>query len=74
MQITSATDMALVGVASPAAKVVELHETTQDGNVIRMRAVDKLALPAAKTVDLTKRAGGSRSKSKRRSALSLRPR
>lgn len=52
MQITSATDMTLVGVASPAAKVVELHEMTQDGNVMRMRAVDKLALPAAKTVAL----------------------
>jgi copper(I)-binding protein len=53
MQLTSAADMTLVGVASPAAKVAEIHEMTQDGNVMRMRAVDKLVLPAGKPIDLT---------------------
>lgn len=52
MLLTSAADMALVGVASPAAKVVEIHEMARDGNVMRMRAVDKLVLPAGKAVEL----------------------
>ena len=52
MQLTSAADMTLVGVASPAAKVAEIHEMTQDGNVMRMRAVGKLVLPAGKAIDL----------------------
>src|SRR5260221_6272320 len=52
MQLKSPADMTLVGVASPAAKVAEIHEMAKDGNVMRMRAVDKLALPAGKSVDL----------------------
>ena len=52
MLLTSAADMALVGVASPAAKVVEIHEMARDGNVMRMRAIDKLVLPAGKAVEL----------------------
>jgi len=52
MQLTSAADMALVGVASPAAKIVEIHEMAVDGGVMRMRAIDKLALPAGKAIDL----------------------
>ena len=31
MQLTSAVDMTLIGVASPAAKVVEIHEMAQEG-------------------------------------------
>jgi periplasmic copper chaperone A len=52
MQLTSAADMTLVGVASPAAKIVEIHEMAVDGGVMRMRAIDKLALPAGKAIDL----------------------
>jgi len=52
MQLTSAADMTLVGVASPAAKIVEIHEMSVDGGVMRMRAVDQLALPAGKAIDL----------------------
>jgi len=52
MQLTSASDLTLVGVASPAARIAEIHEMTQDGNVMRMRAIDRLALPAGKAVDL----------------------
>jgi copper(I)-binding protein len=47
MQLTSRPD--LVGVASPAAKVVEIHEMAQDGNVMRMRAVDKIVLAARRS-------------------------
>jgi copper(I)-binding protein len=52
MQLTSAADMTLIGVASPAAKVAEIHEMAQDGNMMRMRAVAQLALPAGKAVAL----------------------
>ena len=53
MQLTSAADVMLVGVASPAARIAEIHEMAQDGNMMRMRAVDKLALPAGKAVTLS---------------------
>jgi copper(I)-binding protein len=52
MRITSAADMTLIGVASPAAKIVEVHEMVQDGNMMKMRAVGKLALPAGKAIEL----------------------
>ena len=52
MRLTSAADMTLVGVASPAAKVAEIHEMAQDGNMMRMRAVDRIVLPAGKAIDL----------------------
>ncbi|MCC7327992.1 MAG: copper chaperone PCu(A)C [Burkholderiales bacterium] len=52
MQLTSSTDTALVGVASPAAKVAEIHEMAMAGGVMKMRAIDKLALPAGKAVEL----------------------
>ncbi|MGL4505135.1 MAG: copper chaperone PCu(A)C, partial [Aeromonas sobria] len=37
---------------SPAAGVVEIHEMRMDNNVMRMRAVPSLALPAGRTVEL----------------------
>lgn len=52
MQLTSLTDMALVGAASPAAKVVEIHQMKQEGGMMKMNAVDRVALPANKTVEL----------------------
>ena len=52
MQLKSPADTALVGVASPVAKIVEIHEMKMEGNVMKMNAVDKLALPAGKAVDL----------------------
>jgi periplasmic copper chaperone A len=51
-QITSAKGGKLVAVSSPVAGVVEVHEMTMDGNVMKMRAVPALALPAGKTVEL----------------------
>ena len=35
-----------------AAGVVEIHEMAMDGNVMKMRAVPGIDLPAGKTVDL----------------------
>ena len=53
MQITSGSDASLVAVTSPAAKVVEIHSMTHDGGVMKMRAIETLALPAGKPVDLS---------------------
>ena len=38
--------------SSPAAGVVEIHEMSMDGNVMRMRAIPGLDLPAGKPVEL----------------------
>lgn len=52
MQLTSTTDTTLVGVASSAAKVVELHEMAHAHGVMRMRAIERLYLPAGKRTEL----------------------
>lgn len=52
MQIVSAVDARLVGVASPVAGSAEVHWMTMEGGTMRMRAIDALELPAGKVVDL----------------------
>ena len=52
MTLTASEPLTLVGASSPAAGVVELHEMKLDGDVMRMRAVDQLALPTGKAVEL----------------------
>ncbi len=52
MQITSAQDARLVEARSPVAGVVEVHEMTMDKDVMRMRAIKGLDLPAGKSVEL----------------------
>jgi copper(I)-binding protein len=52
MTLTSSEDAKLVGASSPAAKSVEVHEMSMKGNVMEMRAMDALALPAGKAVEL----------------------
>lgn len=52
MQLRSAEAMVLVGVESPAAGVVEIHEMRMEGNTMRMRAIPRLELPAGQAVDL----------------------
>ena len=42
----------LLRVSSPAAATVELHSMTMDGNVMRMRAIAALDIPAGATVTL----------------------
>jgi periplasmic copper chaperone A len=56
MQITSAAGGRLVAASSPLAGIVEVHEMLMDGNVMKMRAVPALELPAGKMVEL--RPGG----------------
>ena len=52
MTITSAQGGKLVAASSPIAASVEVHEMKLDGDTMKMRAVDALALPAGKPVEL----------------------
>jgi copper(I)-binding protein len=52
MSITSKTDLRLVGAASAVAGVTEVHEMKMNGDVMQMRAVSGLDLPAGKAVAL----------------------
>ena len=52
MQITSAQGGKLVSVQSPAAGVVEIHEMSMNGDVMKMHAVPAIDLPAGKPVEL----------------------
>ena len=42
----------LIGASSPAAGEVQLHEMAMDGNVMKMRQVKDIAVPAGTTVEL----------------------
>lgn len=52
MNITSKAPARLVGVASPVAATVEIHNMTMQGGVMKMFAVDGVDLPANRTVSL----------------------
>jgi copper(I)-binding protein len=52
MRIKASQGAMLVGAQSPVAGVVEIHEMRRDGDVMRMRAVPRLELPAGETVEL----------------------
>ena len=52
MQLTAAKNARLVQAASPVAGAVEIHEMTMVDNVMRMRAIPGVELPAGKAVAL----------------------
>ena len=52
MQIKSVKDARLLEVRSPVAGVVEIHKMEMADNVMKMRAIDTLDLPAGKVVEL----------------------
>ncbi|WP_300655424.1 copper chaperone PCu(A)C [Hydrogenophaga sp.] len=52
MQLTAKADSRVVQATSPMAGVVEIHEMAMENDVMKMRAVPALALPAGKTVEL----------------------
>jgi hypothetical protein len=52
MQITSVQDARLVEARSPVAGVVEVHEMVMEKDVMKMRAIKSLDLPAGKAVEL----------------------
>lgn len=56
MTLTAQHSLRLVGVASPVAGVAEIHEMKMEGDVMRMRAMPALELPAGQSVAL--RPGG----------------
>ena len=51
-QITSASGGKLVAGSSPVAGGVEIHEMVMEGNVMKMRAIPGVDLPAGTAVDL----------------------
>ena len=52
MQITASQAARLVEARSPVAGVVQIHEMSMDNNVMRMREVAGIDLPAGKVVEL----------------------
>ncbi len=52
LSITSKQDARLIGVSTPAARMAELHRSSMEGGVMRMRPVETLLLPADTPVAL----------------------
>ena len=52
MKLTAKDTSKLVSVSSPVAGVVEVHEMKMEGDVMKMRAIAGLDLPAGKAVEL----------------------
>jgi len=52
LQITAAQDTRLVAVRSPVAQVAEIHEMAMQGDVMTMRPLAALDLPAGRPVEL----------------------
>jgi copper(I)-binding protein len=52
MSLTARDGAQLIGVSSPVAGVAEVHEMKMEGDVMKMRAVPSLDLPAGKKVEL----------------------
>ena len=57
MKITAREGTRLLSISTPVAGVAELHEMKMEGDVMKMRALPLLDLPAGKTVEL--KAGGN---------------
>lgn len=52
MRLNAAKSTRLVSVSSPAAPLAEIHEMKMEGDVMKMREVPAIDLPAGKAVDL----------------------
>ena len=52
MSLTAKEGTTLVGVSTPVAGVAEVHEMKMEGDIMKMRAMPVLDLPAGKKVDL----------------------
>jgi copper(I)-binding protein len=52
MNLMSPEGATLVGFSTPIAEIAELHEMAMQGDVMRMRPIESLALPAGQTVGL----------------------
>lgn len=51
MRLTARQPMQLIGVSTPVAGVAEVHEMKQEGDIMRMRRVAKVDLPAGQAVE-----------------------
>ena len=52
MTLVAREPLTLTGASSPAAGIIEIHEMRMEGDVMKMRAADTLALPAGRAVEL----------------------
>lgn len=52
LHLVSPTATRLVGVSSPVATSAELHQMEMKGEIMKMRQVDGIELPAGKAVDM----------------------
>jgi copper(I)-binding protein len=52
LDITSRFEATIVSVSSPDAKSAEIHESRTEGGIMKMRRLDRLALPAKTSVSL----------------------
>ena len=52
LTLTSTAEARLVAVSTPAAKSAEIHNSEEMGGVMHMHALDAIALPAGKRVEL----------------------
>jgi copper(I)-binding protein len=52
MRLSSVASVQIVDARSPMAESVEIHSMSMENDIMKMRAVPSLALPAGKTVEL----------------------
>lgn len=52
LTITSQDDLTLVGVATPAAEIAEVHEMKMDGDIMRMRMAERIEIKAGEPLEL----------------------
>ena len=52
LKITSDKPVKLIGASTKSASSVEVHEMTMDGDIMRMRQLSELSIPANTIVDL----------------------
>ncbi len=52
MNLSAASSARLVSAKSPAANIVEIHEMVMEGNVMKMRAIPGIEIPAGQTLNL----------------------
>jgi copper(I)-binding protein len=53
IELTSDRNAAVVAAGSPTAARVEMHSTSTEGGVMRMRALERIELPAGRVVKLS---------------------
>ena len=54
LTITSQEPMSLVGVATPAAEIAEVHEMKMDGDIMRMRMAERIEMKAGEPLELSR--------------------